>query len=140
MKLNPFAAQLRMQMFSELSAQKPPSSGVFDEVTLRRAFATGKKPQMGSTRYEPSAIHFEFIFPDPNGSSVVLVVSHLAPERIVFMPVPSWVVESIWQGEINGSAQFESDALQMLEEFRTLLSPELNAAHFETRTKVAREG
>ena len=140
MTLNEYAAKQRLELYAELQGSRRPTQGTFDEEMLKRALATGRSPQMGITRYEAHAIHFEFIYPDPLGSTVVLVVTVTPPERIVYMPVPPWVVESIWQGEINGSPHFESDAERMLEEFRASLSPESNAAEFDARTKVSREG
>lgn len=70
---------------------------------------------MGSTVYSPDSIQCEFIYPDPSSVPTVLTVSLIPPERIVFLPVPEWVVESIWQGEIAGSYQFESDARGMID-------------------------
>lgn len=95
---------------------------------------------MGATNYEPDAILMEFIYPDPKGSAVLLSVRVSAPERIVFMPVPEWVVESIWQGEIAGSYHFEGDALRMIEEFRASLAPEANAEIFGQERAVAGRG
>ncbi len=137
MNLNEFAAYTRLKILEDLQAGRQPS-GTFSEERLREARAKGK-PQMGTTRFEPDAIQFEFIYPDPQGSPIIVTVSITPPERIVFMPVPAWVVESIWQGEISGSAHFESDARRMLASFQALLEPETNAALFGERAKVGRD-
>ena len=126
-----------MRIFAELKAKRMPSESAYDEALLRHANSKGA-PQMGSTRYTPDAIQFEFIYPDPQGAPVVLTVTVAPPERIVFMPVPEWVVESIWQGEIAGSAQFESDALRMLDLFRREIESPENAEQFEARRAVGR--
>lgn len=96
-------------------------------------------PQMGSTRYAPDAIFVEFIYPDKLGKSVILTVKLEAPERIVYLPVPGWVVESIWQGEISGSFHFESDARRMMAELENQLDPEPNKALFGPKQATRRE-
>jgi hypothetical protein len=140
MNLNEYAATARLKILSELQAGLSPSQGTYSEERLKDARSKGRSPQMGTTRYEPNAIHFEFIYQDPQGAPVVLSVHLDAPERIVFMPVPSWVLESIWQGDISGSPHFESDANRLLEEFRELLTPETNAELFGERARVGRDG
>ncbi|AIE85245.1 hypothetical protein [Fimbriimonas ginsengisoli] len=137
MSLNQYAAERRLRIFDELRAGRSPSEGSFDEAVLREARAKGQ-PQMGSTTYAPDAILFEFIYPNPTGAPILLEVRLDPPERIVFMPVPSWVVESIWQGEISGSAHFESDAYAMLETFRQSLEPDRNSEQFEARPAIGR--
>ena len=139
MNLNEFAAARRLSILADLQAGRNPE-GTFSEERLREARAKGKPPQMGTTRFEPDAVHFEFIYPDPQGSPIILTVTVKPLERIVFMPVPPWVVESIWQGEIAGSAHFESDAQRLLEEFRADLSPERNPSLFAGRDPVGRDG
>jgi hypothetical protein len=138
--LNQFAAQKRLAILSALQAGSPPPEGSYSEEVLRLGKSKGKGVQMGTTRFEPHAIHFEFIYPDPQGSPVVLTVSVSPPERIVFLPVPKWVVESIWQGEIAGSPHFESDARSMLDEFLASLEPGVNDAAFLPRPPIARDG
>src|SRR5688500_20315769 len=109
MTLSAFSAEKRKNIYDALSNGQPPPVGDFSE-TLFKDGKDKSKPQMGATRYEPSTIIFEFIYPDPLGAPILLSVRLDAPERIVFMPVPSWVVESIWQGEVSGSYHFGSDA------------------------------
>ena len=94
---------------------------------------------MGTTRFEPTAVILEFIYPDKQGSSVVLPVKVASPERILFMPVPSWVVESIWQGEIDGSYRFETEAATLLADFAKLLDAEDNDRWFGPRQATRRE-
>jgi hypothetical protein len=73
----------------------------------------------------------EFIYPDSRTAAILLEVRIPTPERVVFLPVPGWVVEQIWQGEITGSYAFESDAIALLEAFRQDLTPDANLRHFE---------
>ena len=138
MPLNEYAAQLRRRLFDDLKSGTAPSSGKYDESLLKEGRAKGE-PQVGTTRYEPGAIHFEFVYPDRAGSTLILTVSVDPPERIVFLPVPDWVVESIWQGDIDGSYHFESDAKTLMESLRGELEPEANAKWFGPRQPKRRE-
>lgn len=138
MSLNQHAAEVRMQIYEDLKKGVEPSVGVFDSASLKEAKTKGD-PQVGTTRYEPDAIVFEFIFPDPRSAAAVFSVRVESPERIVFLPVPKWVVESIWQGDIDGSFHFESDARQMVAEFEALLEPEANRALFGPMQATRRE-
>jgi hypothetical protein len=138
MTLNAYAAEKRLAILAELKDGRAPTEGSYDETGLREALTKGS-PQLGTTRFEPDAILLEFIFPDPNGAPQVLVVSLTPPERIVYMPVPAWVVESIWQGEISGSPHFESEALRLIEAYQAQLDPTVNAAHFHQRPRTGRE-
>lgn len=88
---------------------------------------------MGTTRFFPDSVVVEFVYPDPLGASLVLPVRLSVPERVVFLPVPDWVVETIWQGEIDGSFRFEGEAREMLSAFAAELEPEANLAHFGAR-------
>ena len=138
MTLNEYAAKKRLELFEDLRAGREPSEGVFDASVLKEA-RTKSPPQIGATRYQPEAIIVEFIYPDPDSSATVLSVRLESPERIVFLPVPEWVVETIWQGEIDGSFQFESDARKLLEGFQSQLDPEANARWFLPRAATRRE-
>jgi len=137
MNLGECTADLRLQILADLKAGKSPRQGEYSESVLREARSKGQ-PQMGSTHFEPTSIVLEFIFPDPHSSSVVLAIRVQAPERIVFLPVPSWVVESIWEGQIDGSFQFESDAYRMLEDLAKVLTPENNPAMFGPKAPTKR--
>jgi hypothetical protein len=136
--LNAFSASKHRALFEDLRAGLDPSEGEFDSSLLKEARAKGN-PQMGSTRYEPNSIVFEFIYPNPQGAAIIVSVRIASPERIVFMPVPAWVVETIWQGEIDGSYQFESDSYRLLEELRGRLEPDQNAELFQKKQATRRE-
>jgi hypothetical protein len=138
MRLNEFAARHRLEILEDLRAGRMPRVGAFDEALLRDARDKGREPQLGTTRYEPNAVHIEFIYPDPLSAAGIVTVTLEPPERIVYMPVPKWVVESIWQGEIAGSYEFESDALRMVDELRRQLEPEENPKHFGRRMPTGR--
>ena len=94
---------------------------------------------MGTTLYSPEEITFEFIYPDPTTTATILSVRVPAPERIVFLPVPDWVIENIWQGDVSGSYQLESDALVALDRFRTELEPGSNEKWFGKQPAKRRE-
>lgn len=138
MALQEFSRDVRGQIFAALESGGPPPVGEYDESRFLDGRAKGQ-PLIGATRYEPDAAIFEFIYPDPNGAPIVLAVRVRPPERIVFLPVPEWVVESIWQGEISGSYVFESEAAAKLAEFTARLEPEANANEFGVRIAVGRQ-
>lgn len=138
MSLNSYAAEQRLAIFAELQKGLPPSVGSYSLEALAEAKKKGA-PTMGSTRYEPSQIHFEFIYPDPLSSATILTVTIPSPERIVHLPVPEWVVESIWQGEISGSFHFESDARALLERFSTEIEVGANEKWFGPQQAKRRE-
>lgn len=138
MTLNQYAAEKRMAIFEELRSGLAPSEGTFSPTVLSEARAKGS-PQMGSTRYTPSEIAFEFIYPDPQASAVILTVTLVPPERIVFLPVPSWVVENIWQGDIAGTFHFESEASRLMDDLQSELTPDANRKWFEPQMAKRRE-
>jgi hypothetical protein len=138
MSLNQYAAEHRLAIFEELRGGREPSQGRFDAAIFKEARSKGA-PQMGTTRYAPDAIVFEFIYPDPLSTAMILTVSIQPPERIVFLPVPSWVVENIWQGDIAGTYHFESDAQRLVEDLRSELAPEANLKWFGPQPAKRRE-
>lgn len=138
MTLNAYAAERRLSILAELREGRRPSEGSYDEQVLADARVKGP-PQLGTTRFEPDAIIVEFIYPDPASSATVLPVRLAAPERIVFLPVPEWVVESIWQGDVDGTYHFESEARRLLAEFENELEPARNAKWFLPRQAKRRE-
>jgi hypothetical protein len=138
MQLNAYVADRRRRVFAELVAEKAPSEGSFDENALARARVNGA-PQLGATRFEPHAVVLEFIYPAETGPSTILTVTLPVPERIVFLPVPSWVVESIWQGEIDGSYHFEGEAKELLAAFEQELDEDRNLPWFGPRRPKRRE-
>ena len=137
MNLNEWAAQTKRSLFDELGKGAKPSYGEYNPVTLEEARIIGK-PQIGATVYSPDAARFEFVYSGAS-STIVFSVSVTSPERIVFMPVPAWVIESIWQGDIDGSYHFEPDAETLAEEFRTMLSVKVNSQLFGRKAPTRRE-
>lgn len=138
MTLNEWASKQKIALLSRLQKQQMPDQGDFDEMAFREAMAKGD-PQVGATVFEPNRVHFEFVFPDRATVATVLRVSMNPPERIVYMPVPEWVIETIWQGEISGCHHFESHARELLERFANQLEPEPNAALFGGEPPKRRE-
>lgn len=138
MKLNTYAADIRLQIFDELKSGGSPTVGEFDAAVLEEGKKKGAT-QMGTTRFEPNAIVYEFLYSAANVAATVFTVRVASPERIVFLPVPEWVVESIWQGEIDGSFHFESEAMALLSRFSEELDPVANAKWFEKRMAKRRE-
>lgn len=138
MTLNEFAAKKKLALYERLRSGLEPDEGQFDANLLREAKALGS-PQMGTTRFEPNQIHQEFIYSAPGQTTVVLSVTLPSPERIVYLPVPNWVIESIWQGDISGSAHFESDAKALVDQLLRELEADRNAAHFGPQAPKRRE-
>ncbi|HMS54601.1 MAG TPA: hypothetical protein PKA27_04305 [Fimbriimonadaceae bacterium] len=137
MNLGAFAADQKQRIFDDLKAGQPPHQGRFDETLFREAKDVGS-PQMGATRFAPRSITHEFIYHVP-GKSIVLTVEVETSERIVFLPVPEWVIENIWQGNIDGSHHFERDAYRLLESFRTEIEPDQNQKWFGPQVAKRRE-
>lgn len=138
MNLNEFAAGARKAIFDDLANGREPSQGAFDAHLLAEARAKGS-PQVGTTRYEPDAVHFEFVYSERGASATIVTVSVAPPERIVFLPVPEWVIESIWQGDVSGSFHFESDAQRLLAALSSELEAEANAKWFQPQAPKRRE-
>ncbi|MCH8273439.1 MAG: hypothetical protein IH851_01450 [Armatimonadetes bacterium] len=137
MTLNEWAARKKIAILERLKQKRPPEEGQYDEGIFREGIVKGEA-QAGTTRYEPDRVHFEFIFPDPESAATVLCVTLKPPERIVHLPVPEWVIESVWQGEVSGSYQFESQAKEMVERFNAQLEPEANRGLFGARSPTGR--
>lgn len=138
MTLNEFVSSRKRQIFENLSAGEDPSVGEFSSDLLKEGRAKGL-PTMGTTRFEPTVVTFEYIYSDATSSATILSVKLETPERVVFLPVPEWVIESIWQGDIDGSFHFESDAFRLLREFEEQLTPGMNHKWFGTRPARRRE-
>ena len=132
MGLNAFVAEKRNEIFADLQSGQPPREGAFSEHLLKEGRIKGK-PQMGTTRFEANAIVLEFIYPDPKSSATIFTVRITTPERILFMPVPDWVVQSFWQGEIDGSYHFETEAALLLATYARELEAESNGKWFGPR-------
>lgn len=138
MGLNAYAATLKRQIHERLCGGVPPESGDFDEAAFRELRDFGA-PQVGATLFEPDAILFEFIYADAPGGPRIFAVRVPSPERIVFLPVPSWVIEEIWQGEIDGRFEFYSEAVALIDELRKELDETANAKWFGPRPPKRRE-
>ena len=138
MNLNAYAAERRLSFFEDLKRGWPPRDAEFDEAVFKEGKVKGE-PQMGTTRYEPHAIVFEFIYPDASSSATVLSVRIAPPERIVFLPVPEWVIETIWQGDIDGSYHFESEAMRLVSMLQSELGADANLKWFGKRDPKRRE-
>lgn len=138
MRLSEWAAEKKMGIFERLQKGLPPAEGDFDPQRLKEAQDKGP-PQVGLTHYEPNAVICEFVFPDPATSATVLPVRLTPPERIVFLPVPRWVIQDVWQGEVAGAFCFESEARELVEELLQDVKPEANARFFGPQPPTRRE-
>ena len=138
MTLNAYTAEKRLAIFEDLKAGREPREGQFDAALLAEGRIKGQ-PQMGSTRYGPDAIRIEFIYPEHGSTATVLTVTLESPERIVFLPVPDWVVENIWQGDITGTHHFESEAMMLYEALGEELTPSGNVKWFGPQMAKRRE-
>lgn len=138
MNLAQFVAEHKRQLLDDLKAGRDPSVGEFDLNRLKEGRIKGE-PQMGTTRFAPDHVILEFIYSDPRGAATVLPIRVTTPERVVFLPVPDWVVESIWQGEIDGTYVWESEALARVAAFQASLAPEPNREWFGPRDARRRE-
>ncbi|MEQ1821678.1 MAG: hypothetical protein ABL949_04145 [Fimbriimonadaceae bacterium] len=138
MHLSQLVASKKLSLFAELKAGMEPTEGSFDSAMLQECRKKGS-PQVGKVWFEPHSIHFEFIYPDSLTSAGVLTVTLATPERIVFLPVPEWVIETIWQGDVDGSYHFESDAMALVATYTQSLKPEGNAPWFGPRQAKRRE-
>jgi len=136
--LQEFVSSVRQAVFADLVANLPPSVGVYDDQLLAEA-RVQNPPQLGSVRYEPTRVVLEYIYSAPGRKTIVLPVHVEAPERIVFLPVPGWVLETIWQGDVDGSYHFESEAQALVADFVAELEPEANAKWFGPRPPKRRE-
>ena len=136
--LSTFAARTKREIFEDLLAGRSPRVGAFDLELLSRSKV--KQPvQMGTTIFHPWEVIFEFIFPDPIGGALVFSVEVAVGERIVLLPVPSWVVENIWQGSVDGSFHFETAARGLVAKFSGLLDAEENRKLFGPQMAKRRE-
>lgn len=137
MVLNEFLAQCKRELFEDITKGSGLRLGQYDSALLKELRAKGE-PQIGTAVLQPRLIVFEFLFKFPDGQVSVLPVEVVPQERIVYLPVPDWVIESIWQGEVSGSYHFESDARSLLERFASVLEPEANAEAFGSHKSIGR--
>lgn len=136
--LNGYVAELKKAILADLQAGRVPSQGTYDSALLKECQAKGSA-QMGATRFTPTNIILEYVFASTIASNSVFTVTVNSPSRIVFLPIPEWVVENIWQGDITGSYHFEEDANRLYSEFGKRLEPAANVAEFEPRRPTHRE-
>lgn len=130
MTLREFVRDQIRTIFDALKAGNAPPVGEYDPAVLKECLRRAQ-PQVGASRFLPDAVILEFIFQDASLGPAVLSVRVPAPEPIVYMPVPDWVIEDVWQGEITGSFRFRSEAERLLEAFRAQVFTEQNRAFFE---------
>ncbi len=138
MTLSEYVATKKKEIYDDLLQGRRPREGNYDMAALAELRSQGE-PQMGSTVLEPENVSFEFIFPQNDGSAELLTVELTPPERIVFLPVPAWVVETIWQGDVDGSHHFESDAKKLMDELSASLEPLSNKKLFGRQPPKRRE-
>lgn len=138
MKLSSFVANHKQIIYDDLLAGHAPRVGQFDETALKEARAKGR-PQMGTTVMAPESVSLEYIYTDTHGATQLVSVKVDAPERIVFLPVPGWVIENIWQGDVAGSFHFETDAKILCDQFLAELDPANNLKHFGPQAAKRRE-
>ncbi len=136
MILSEFLAGTKKAILEDLVRGEPPT-GRFDEGQMDNV-KKAKGVQIGATVLSPGAIDFEFLVLEDSGQSI-FVVQVDPPQRIVFLPVPSWVVDSVWQGEVDGSYHFESDALRLIDEFRLKTGVAENAELFHEKHVIGRQ-
>jgi hypothetical protein len=137
MTLAEFVAHLRRQVLDALTSGSELAGFNFDPDRLKEGKRKGP-PQAGAVRFTPTEVRLEFLFTAPGSAATVLEVSVAAPERIVWMPVPDWVIENIWEGEVIGSFAFESEALQRVNAYIAKLAQGINETDFGQTSKTRR--
>ncbi len=130
MTLREFVRDQIQSIHAALQAGSPPPIGAYDAAQLKECQRRASV-QVGASNFLPDAIVLEFIFQDASLGPAVLSVRIAAPEPIVYMPVPDWVIEDVWQGDVTGSFRFRSEAERLLEAFREQVFTERNRAFFE---------
>ncbi|MCX7924253.1 MAG: hypothetical protein N2554_00400 [Fimbriimonadales bacterium] len=130
MTLREFVRDQIQLVFDALKAGSAPPVGEYDAAQLKECQRRAT-PQVGTARFLPDAIVLEFIFQDASLGPAVLSVRVPAPEPIVYMPVPDWVIEDVWQGDVTGSFRFLSEAERLLTAFREQVFTERNRVFFE---------
>lgn len=139
MTLREFTNVTRKQILQALQYKQAPPVGHFDRKTFEEAVQM-REVQMGSARYTSHSVILEFIFlHDKPGAPLILCVEVDTPEPVVFMPVPEWVQEDVWQGEVKGTFRLRSEAEQLIEAFRRHVLESENPHYFEERPVPRRE-
>lgn len=129
MTLREFVRTQIQTIFDALKAGGAPPIGEYNLAQLKECQRRAT-PQVGATNFQPDALLLEFIFQDASLGPAVLSVRVPAPEPIVYMPVPDWVIEDVWQGDVTGSFRFLSEAERLLEAFREQVFTERNRVYF----------
>ena len=134
--VNQWVAQVKREIFETLISGGYPGVGRFDEQVLLAGRSKGA-PQIGATILAPNLAILEYSYSDQI-STVIFRVEVEPPERIVFMPVPPWVVENVWQGEVAGSHHFESHARELMSQYTSRLDPGTNDEEFQERQPIGK--
>ena len=100
MRLNEFLAVEKRRAFEAVLTGSKPVGMRCDEGRLKALFEKGK-PTMGTTVLNADQISFEFVFTLDDGQTEVLSIVLDPPERIVYMPVPEWVVENLLKNALE---------------------------------------
>jgi hypothetical protein len=137
MTLTEYASRRKSEILAELLAGRLPTDAEYDAAGIRSALEKAE-PRQGATRYAQSHIDFEFIFAVPGEATVVQAVRVPAPERIVWLPVPDWVVANVWQGTVHGTYCFESEAREHLRKLEAMLEPAVNQGLFDGPPPIGR--
>ncbi len=139
MTLREFTNTARVQILEALQRKQPPPIGHFDRKAFEEAMQM-REVQMGSAHYTPRSVVLEFVFwHDAPGAPLIFSVEVDAPEPIVFLPVPDWVQQDVWQGEVKGTFRLRSEAERMIEAFRQHVLEGENLHYFEERPAPRRE-
>jgi len=139
MTLREFTNTTRKQVFEALQHKTPPPIGHFDLKTFEEAIQL-RQVQMGGAHYTPHSVVLEFVFlHDSPGAPLILSVEVETPEPVVYMPVPEWVQEDVWQGEVKGTFRLRSEAERMLSDFRHHVLECDNPHYFDERPAPRRE-
>ncbi len=137
MTLGEYVAKTKREVFEDIVAGREPRVGRYDERALADLRAKGE-PQIGTSVLKPELVIVEYVFKLGDGGTEVFCVEVVPPERIVWLPVPEWVVESIWQGEVSGSYQFESHAREMLSRYSGVVERDENAKVFGVEKTIGK--
>ncbi len=135
MTLREFVRQQIQQIYEALQQGQAPPVGEYDATTLRECMRRATV-QIGTTHYRPDSVLLEFIFTEPSLGPAILTVRVPTPEPIVYMPVPDWVIEDVWQGEVTGSFRFASEAQILLKKLHNQIFSETNILYFEERPQL----
>ncbi len=135
MTLREFVREQIQQIYGALQQGQPPPVGEYEPATLKECMRR-TTVQIGTTHYRPDSILLEFIFTEPSMGPAILTIRIPAPEPIVYMPVPDWVIEDVWQGEVTGSFRFASEAQLLLKKLQNQIFSEANLLYFDERPQL----